>query len=170
MTPTHANRGRMLEQLADAQHAIYAARNDAYILRALPGLRWDADGAHPAQVGMPDYVGILRSGYGCAFDAKQQARDRLSLSGDARHRARFTRQLGHLEAYSRAGGYGFLLVHLTGAGQTWVLPVRSMTTGWAAEWLAHSRASIGRVELDDIGIPVCAAGGPCDWLSALERW
>lgn len=167
---THANRGRVAEELVRLACESYRRRGLAVVekvptewlpLRGHDGRVVSAKVTRQAPV---DEVGCVRGFGPVAFDVKQFASRRWPLSRLEPHQAAF------LADWERAGGRAFVLIYHSPTGRGWLLPFGE----WRRRHLeGHHRepgASLSPLDLDRCAAPIPEGEGcPLDWLVALGR-
>ena len=156
---THANRGKVWEQLLEMHHARYERQGRAVVLRTPPPMRilraltGGQFVACYATEGPPDYM-LLTGGLAVALEAKDCASDRWPLAKLHAHQAR---RLGLWEVQS---GFGAVLLRHQPSDTQWVLPWKALGPVWwrwhadhATDTVPRGGASLGVGQLMVLGHP-----------------
>ncbi len=155
---SHANRGSALEDLIEAQNAVYRSRGIAVVAKVPTPwkVQWRGGkiaGAFPERKGICDYVGCAGA-RAVGIEAKETEIDRLAWDKIPDH------QRDWLSAYDRAGAIAGVVILWAGRGEVWAVPWRDIAVAMVGQrkslpWQAGSRYRVTQ------GV------GVCDYLARL---
>lgn len=136
------NDGSAFESMVIMANHMYQARGIAFVEKTPNPWKVKRKGpvivsAYPTKEGrLVDFIGLVRSGTGIAFDAKSTiVETRFELANIEDHQVRF------LQQYDQLGGIAFLLVEFVKHREVFLLPIPDLAQYWG-EAQAGGRKSI----------------------------